>query len=109
MVFDMAGMYSMRDLLNLVAREGADELHLEPGRPPVMVLQGKRRVIDGTLVTNDHVAELFKGIATEDQKQELDRCGTSHFAFAAPNSARFLIGATLQGASLRLSIKNLGH
>src|SRR5260221_11807327 len=36
-VFGMAGMYSMNDLLNLLAQEGAEEVRLEPGKPPVMV------------------------------------------------------------------------
>ena len=109
MVFGMAGMYRIDDLLKLVVREGADELHLEPGRPPVMALQGKRRVIDRSLFTSDNVAELFRGIATEEQRRELDRCGTIHFNLVGPNSARFHVRAALQGEYLILSIKNLGR
>ena len=67
----MGGMYRMQDLLMLVAHERAEELRLEPGRPPIMVLHGKARVMDGELVTSDNIAELFHSIASEEQNQEL--------------------------------------
>jgi len=102
-------MYNMEDLLNLIAREGAEELRLEPGRPPVMVLQGKARVIDGALVSSDNVTELFRSIATEEQSRELRQCGDIHFTFAARNSARFSVGAGLRKECLSLRIKNLGR
>jgi Tfp pilus assembly pilus retraction ATPase PilT len=109
MVCGMAGMYSLKDLLNLVDREGAEELQLEPGRPPVMVLQGRRRVVDGMLVTSQALTELLRGIATEEQTHELDRCGTLQFAFAAPNSTRFNVRVATLGQSLTLTIRNLGR
>lgn len=105
----MAGMYRMRDLLNLVAREGAEELRLEPGRPPVMVLQGQPRVIVRSLLTSDDVAELFRSIATEEQRRELGQCGDLHFTFTADSSARFRVSAAMQGECLSLRIKNLGR
>jgi Tfp pilus assembly ATPase PilU len=102
-------MYNLNDLLDLIAREGAEELQLEPGRPPVMVVQGKRRVIDGMLVTTQDVSELIHGIATEEQARELDRCGTLNFSFAARNSTRFSVRAVMQGQSLTVTIRNLGR
>ena len=108
-VFGMAGMYNMNDLLNLLAHEGAEEVRLEPGKPPVIVLQGKARVVDGMLVTSDYVAELFRGIAREEQRGELDRCGDIQFIFVAQGSARFSLLAAMQGKNLSLRIKNIGR
>jgi Tfp pilus assembly ATPase PilU len=99
----------MSDLLKLVADEGAEELRLEPGRPPVLVLRGKPQVIEGSLVTSDNVIELLRGIATEEQRRELDRCGDIHFTYVARNSARFSVRAGTQGENLSLRIKNLGR
>jgi Tfp pilus assembly ATPase PilU len=109
MVFGMAGMYHIHDLLNLVAREGAEELRLEPGRPPVMMLQGKLQMIDGGLLTGDEVAELFRSIATDAQQRELDQCGNLRFVFAAGNAARFNVTAVTQEQHLCLTVKNLGR
>lgn len=105
----MAGMYRLRDLLNLVAHEGADELRLEPGGPPVMVLQGRPQMMDGGQLTDGEVAELLRSIATDEQWRELDQCGDPRFIFAADNSARFNVTAVMNGQNLRLTIKNLGR
>ena len=108
-MFVMAGMYNMNDLLNLVAREAAEELRLEPGMPPTIILQGKSRIIDASLVTDDNVSELFRSIATEEQRRELARCGDIHFTFVAQNSARFSVSAAMQRESLTLRIRNLAR
>ena len=105
----MAGMYSMNDLLNLLAQEGGEEVRLESGKPPVIVLRGKPKVVDGALVTTDYVAELFRGVATEEQRRELDKCGDIHFTFVARGSARFSMLASMLGENLSLRIKNISR
>jgi len=103
----MSGMYSIKDLLSLVVAQGAAELRLEPDRPPMMLLHGKVRVLDGPLVTSDQITELFRGIATEEQRRELDLCGNTQFRHVSAHPARFSVRAAMQGHSLSLSIKNL--
>jgi|ERR1044071_1319845 Tfp pilus assembly ATPase PilU len=103
----MSGMYSMNDLLTLMTQQGAAELRLEPDRPPMMLLRGKLRVLDGPLVSSDHISELFRGIATEEQRRELDLCGSTHFRYAAKNSTNFHVRADMRINSLSMSIKNL--
>jgi Tfp pilus assembly ATPase PilU len=105
----MAGMYRMYDLLNLVARQGAAELRLLPESPPVMILDGKPRVIDGPPITSDEVAELFRSIATEEQTRELDKCGDIRFSYNTENAMRFTVSATTQGGKLSLRLKNVGR
>ena len=100
-------MYSMKDLLSLVAQQGAAELRLEPDRPPTMLLHGKVRVLDGPLVSSDQITELFRGVATDEQRRELELCGSTHFRYAAENSAHFSVRAGIRGHNLSLSIKNL--
>ena len=103
----MSGMYSMKDLLSLVAQQGGAELRLEADRPPMMLLHGKVRVLDGPLVTSDHINDLLLGIATDEQRRELELCGNTHFRYAAEHSAHFSVRAGIRGNSLNLSIKNL--
>jgi Tfp pilus assembly ATPase PilU len=97
----------MYDLLNLVTRQGAAELRLQPDSPPVMMLHGQARVIDGPVVTSDQVDELFRSIATEEQRRELDQCGDIHFSYNAQNAMRFTVSATTRGGNLSLLVKNL--
>lgn len=103
----MAGMYNLKDLLNLLVQEGAEEVRLEPDRPPMMLLHGKLRVLDGPPVTSEQVTELFRGIVTEEQRRELDLCGDTHFRYPAEHSAQFSVRAAVQENRLSLTIKNL--
>jgi Tfp pilus assembly pilus retraction ATPase PilT len=103
----MPGMYSMKDLLSLIAKQGAAELRLEPERPPMMLLHGNVRVLDGPLVTSDHIKELFRSIATEEQRRELDLCGSTRFRYAAEHLGQFTARADMHGDSLSMSLKNL--
>ena len=100
-------MYSMKDLLRLVAEQGAAELRLEPDRPPMMLLHGKVRVLDGPLVTSDQINELFRSIATDEQRRELDLCGSSRFKYAAEHVGQFTARADMHGDRLSMSLKNL--
>lgn len=102
-------MYSMKDLLDLVTREAAEELRLEPDRPPTMRLHGKVRVLDGPPLTSDQVSELLRGIATDEQRRELEMCGEIRFTYAADRSAQFSARAVIKDKSLSLAIKNLGR
>jgi Tfp pilus assembly ATPase PilU len=105
----MAGMYSMNDLLKLMAQEGAAELRLEPHRPPSMLLHGKARVLDGPLITSDDVCQLFKAIATEEQGRELDTCGDVCFQYLSDRSEAFTVKAQLHEGLLSLRITNLSR
>ena len=105
----MAGMYSIKDLLNLVEQEGAQELQLQAGETPLIVLHGQRRKLDMAPLTSDNVTELFRSLATPEQLQELNLCGDIHFVYVSQNSARFAISAALRGDEVTLNVRNLGR
>jgi len=108
-VFHMAGMYCLDDLIKLAASEGAEELHLSAGQPPVMVSRSWKRVLDLQPLTSDNVGELFRSFATEQQVEELGRCGEIHFNHSFQNSSRFGVTASVQGENISLRMKNLSR
>lgn len=105
----MAGMYCMDDLLELVLREHAEELHLQVDQPPVMVVQSQRLAIDVPAVTTDNVTQLFQSITTENQLKELRACGGIQFIYLFRNSARFSVTARVQHDVFDVKIKNLSR
>jgi Tfp pilus assembly pilus retraction ATPase PilT len=102
-------MYCMNDLMNLAAREAADEFRLEAGQPPVMVLHGKPRPLDLPPLTEDNVTQLFRSFATPEQIEELRRCGDVRFNHTFQHSAQFAVAALMQKEHLTLKLKNLGR
>lgn len=99
----------MRDLLELMLRERAEELHLQTDKAPAIVLQDEPVAIDVAPVTADDVAELFRSIATEEQLTELRECGDIHFIYVFQNSARFGVTAALDHQAVNVKIRNLGR
>ena len=105
----MAGMYCMRDLLELLLREGGEELHLLVDRPPTMIVRGEPLTIHVAALTTDQVAGLLESIASESEMRELRECGDIHFIYLFQNSARFAVTATLGREALNVNIKNLAR
>jgi Tfp pilus assembly pilus retraction ATPase PilT len=102
-------MYCMNDLMNLAAREGAEEFRLEAGQPPIMVLHGRARALDLPSLTEDNVTELFRSFASPEQIEELRRCGDVRFNQIFQNSAQFAVVALMQHEHISLRLKNLGR
>lgn len=102
-------MYCMNDLMNLAAREAADEFWLEAGQAPVMVLRGKARALDLPPLTEDNVTQLFRSFASPEQIEELSRCGDVRFNHMFQHSAQFAVMALMQREHLTLKLKNLGR
>ncbi len=102
-------MYCMNDLMNLAAREAADELRLEAGQPPVMVLHGKARALDLPPLTEDNMTELFRSFASLEQIEELRRCGDVRFNHTFQHSAQFAVTALIQHERMSVKLKNLGR
>ena len=102
-------MYCINDLMNLAAREAAEEFRLEAGRPPEMVLQGKVRALDLPPLTEENVMELFRSFASPEQIDELGRCGDVRFNHIFQNSAQFAVVARVKLDHISLKLKNLGR
>ena len=103
----MAGMYCLRDLLDLAVRERAEELLLETGKAPVIHMGGRRRPLDLPVLTNDNVADLFSSLATKEQVEELFRCGDIHFIYGSKHSGRFAVKAWAERLDFSLKIQPL--
>src|ERR1041385_7163955 len=64
-------MYSMDNLLHLAHSDGADELRLHVGEPPVVVLDGEAQPIDGPVIEAEEAELLLQSITDTRQRREL--------------------------------------
>jgi Tfp pilus assembly ATPase PilU len=84
-------------------------LLLEPDQPPRIRLHGKVRVLDGPLLTSEHISELLRSISTDEQLRELELCGDARFHYAAEHSAQFTVHAQTHDNRLHVRIKCLSR
>src|SRR2546428_2879977 len=83
--------YSMSDLLQLVVAEGASDLHLRVGVPPVIRLHGILHRVEGPPIRAEDTEELMRSITSEDHIQQVRERGGADFGFAFGELARFRV------------------
>jgi twitching motility protein PilT len=83
--------YSMSDLLQLVVSEGASDLHIRVGVPPVIRVHGILHRVEGPSLNPEDTEELMRSITSEDHIQHVRERGGADFGFAFGELARFRV------------------
>ncbi len=86
----------MNDLLQLVVDEGASDLHIEVGVPPVIRLHGSMTPLDAPPLTPDDTERLVRSVASDTHIQKLKQDGGVDFGFAYEDKARFRVSCFYQ-------------
>ena len=95
----------MADLLELVVEEGASDLHLPVGSPPVLRIHGGLTPLDTDVLTADDTERLMKAITSEVNQQHLQEMGSVDFGFAFGSRARFRVSVFKQKGSIGLVLR----
>src|SRR4051795_6584519 len=83
--------YSMSDLLQLVVSEGASDLHIRVGIPPVIRVHGILHRVEGPVLSPEDSEELMRSITSDDHIQQVRERGGADFGFAFGELARFRV------------------
>lgn len=81
----------MSDLLQLVVQEGASDLHLRVGVPPVIRVHGVLHRVEGPLLRPEDTEELMRSVSSEDHIQQVREHGGADLGFAFGELARFRV------------------
>ena len=106
------------ELLAFSAKQGASDLHLSAGLPPMIRVDGDVRRINLPALDHKQVQELIYAIMNDTQRVDFEKHLETDFSFEAPGVARFRVNAFNQnrgaGAVFRtipskvLSMEDLG-
>ena len=92
-------------LLNAAVREGASDLHLSVGRPPLLRVDGKLTTLDFAPLTPDDTTSLMKSITSAAQQEKLQNRGGVEFGFAFGEAARFRVSIFREKGQLALALR----
>jgi twitching motility protein PilT len=81
----------MDDLLQVVVDEGASDLHIRVGVPPVIRLHGNLVQMDLPILMPEDTETLMKAITSENHIQRVREQGGTDFGFAFGDVARFRV------------------
>ena len=86
----------MNELLLLSVEQGASDLHLSAGLPPMIRVDGKIRQINWPALESETVAALIDEVMSAQQRAEYGQYLEADFSYELPGVARFRVNAFQQ-------------
>jgi len=86
----------VREWMSEAVRRGASDLHLNPGRPPVLRLQGALVSLAGPALEAADTEAACRAIAPQRDWEEAQRVGTTDFGLAHEGGSRFRVSVLRQ-------------
>jgi twitching motility protein PilT len=96
---------NMDRLLQACVAQGASDIHLTCGRPPVLRIDGSLRSLETKVLEPDDTAALMRSITPDRNQQELQEEGGTDFGFAFGDEGRFRVSVFRQKGSLAIVLR----
>jgi len=99
----------MANLLQVVLDEGASDLHISVGSPPILRIHGGLIRLDTDPLTPEDTESLMKSITSEANQQSLQQEGGADFGFAYGDQARFRVSILRQKGSVGMVLRTISN
>ena len=93
------------DLLQLVVDEGASDLHLAVGVPPILRMHGNMQPLDSEPLRPEDTERFMKAITSEEHQQKVREIGGTDFGFSFGTAARFRVSVLRQKGVLGMVLR----
>ena len=102
-------MIEMPDLLQLVIDEGASDLHISVGVPPMLRMNGSLTPLDTPALTADDTERLMKAITSDARKVEISELGGVDFGFSFGTQCRFRVSVMKQKGNYGMVLRTISQ
>ena len=83
--------YDINELLDMVVKQGASDLHIQVGQSPALRVDGSIYAVDGDPLTPEVTEELMRSITSPTNQDRLKESGGIDFGFSFMDCARFRV------------------
>jgi twitching motility protein PilT len=94
-------------LLQACVKQGASDIHIVVGQPPVFRLHGRMRKLETKVLEPEDTVGLMKSIAPERSQRELQEKGSADFGFAFGDLARFRVSIFKQRGNVSMVLRQI--
>jgi twitching motility protein PilT len=94
-------------LLEACVKQGASDIHITTGQPPVFRLHGRLRRLETKDLEPDDTVALMKSITPERCQRELQEVGSADFGFAYGDAARFRVSIFKQRGHIAMVLRQI--
>ena len=95
----------IEELLEIVVKENASDLHLNVGLPPMMRLHGGLVKADSEPLTSEDTVNYMKAITSREHQEELQKVGGTDFGFAFKDIARFRVSVLKERGDIAMALR----
>jgi twitching motility protein PilT len=97
----------MDRLLHACVTQGASDIHISVGRPPVLRIDGHLRSLETKVLEPEDATALMKSITPDRCQQELQEEGGTDFGFAFGEAARFRVSVFKQKGCVSIVLRQI--
>lgn len=97
----------MSDLLELTVAEGASDLHLAVGVPPMLRIHGGMQALDSPELDAEDTERLMKSITSDEHQQKVREGGGTDFGFGFGEKARFRVSVLKQKGFIGMVLRQI--
>lgn len=97
----------MNELLELCVEEGASDLHISVGNPPMLRIHGGLQPLDAPALTPEDTEKLMKSITSPDHQQKVREIGGTDFGFGFGEKARFRVSVLKAKGNVGLVLRQI--
>ncbi|WP_164103379.1 type IV pilus twitching motility protein PilT [Candidatus Laterigemmans baculatus] len=94
-------------LLQAAVKQGASDIHIVVGQPPVFRLHGRMRKLETKVLEAEDTVSLMKSITPERCQRELQEAGSADFGFAFGELARFRVSVFKQRGFISMVLRQI--
>jgi len=99
---------NIETLFKLALENGASDLHLRVGLPPILRIDGRLRKQEGyPLLTNDDIKQMLDQITSQEQRDHLSQEKELDFSYELELKARFRINVMIQRKTFSMACRML--
>lgn len=92
-------------VLETCIKQGASDIHLVVGRPPVLRLHGGLRSLETKVLDENDTVALMKSITPDRNQQELQEVGSTDYGFGFGDLGRFRVSVFRQKGNLSIVLR----
>ncbi len=97
-------------LLSFVSQQGASDLHLKVGIPPVVRKGGHLRPLDAAVIpSSDYIEQMMDELMPPGRKEEFMQTGGADFAFLAASGDRFRVNVFRSDSQMHAALRRVQH
>lgn len=94
-------------LLSAAIKQGASDLHITVGQPPVLRLHGRMQKLKTKVLEHEDTMGLMKSITPDRCQQEFQETGSTDFGFAFGDAARFRVSVFRQRGKVAMVLRQI--